>query len=70
VPVSAYGRLLRGNRNVRPLWMAQVVSELGDWLYSAAIFSFLPELTGSARMVSLAFLMQVLPRVLCRPPPE
>src|SRR2546423_1366921 len=47
--------------------MAQVVSELGDWFYSVAIFSFLLEMTGSARMISLAFLMQVLPQVLMSP---
>jgi hypothetical protein len=26
-----YWRLLRGNRNFRLLWLAQIVSELGDW---------------------------------------
>ena len=67
MPLTAYWRLLRDNRNVRLLWMAQVVSELGDWFYSVAIFSFLLELTGSARLVSLAFLMQVLPQVLMSP---
>jgi MFS family permease len=67
LPLAAYWHLLRDNRNVRLLWMAQVVSELGDWFYSVAIFSFLLELTGSARLVSLAFLMQVLPQVLMSP---
>jgi MFS family permease len=67
VPVSAYWRLLRTNRNVRLLWMAQVVSELGDWFYSVAIFSFLLDLTGSARLVSLAFLSQVLPQTFFAP---
>src|SRR5260370_2399115 len=67
MPLAAYWHLLRDNRNVRLLWMAQVVSELGDWFYSVAIFSFLLELTGSARLVSLAFLMQVLPQVLMSP---
>src|ERR1700704_2403571 len=65
--LSSYWRLLHRNRNFRLLWFAQVVSELGDWFYSVAIFSFLLELTGSARMVSLAFLMQVLPQVLMSP---
>jgi MFS family permease len=67
MPLAVYWHLLRDNRNVRLLWMAQVVSELGDWFYSVAIFSFLLELTGSARLVSLAFLMQVLPQVLMSP---
>src|SRR5579863_1339495 len=64
---SAYLRLLRGNRNFRLLWTAQIVSELGDWFYSVAIYSFLLELTGSAQMVALAFLMQVLPQCIMAP---
>ena len=55
MPVSAYWQLLRDNRNFRLLWMAQIVSELGDWFYSVAIFSFMLELTGSAQIVSFAF---------------
>jgi predicted MFS family arabinose efflux permease len=67
VTLSAYWRLLRGNRNLRLLWTAQIVSELGDWFYQVAIFSFLLELTGSARMVAIAFLMQVLPQCFMAP---
>lgn len=67
MPLSAYWRLIRDNRNVRLLWSAQIVSELGDWFYSVAIFSFLLELTGSAQLVALAFLMQVLPQVVMSP---
>ncbi len=63
----AYWRLIRGNRNFRLLWLAQIVSELGDWFYSVAILSFLLELTGSAQMVALAFMMQVLPQCLMAP---
>jgi MFS family permease len=65
--LSAYWHLLRGNRNLRLLWTAQIVSEMGDWFYSVAIFSFLLELTGSAQMVALAFLMQVLPQCFMAP---
>jgi len=65
--LSAYWHLLRGNRNLRLLWTAQIVSEMGDWFYSVAIFSFLLELTGSAQMVAFAFLMQVLPQCFMAP---
>jgi len=65
--LKSYWHLLRGNRNLRLLWMAQFVSEMGDWFYSVAIFSFLLELTGSAQMVALAFLMQVLPQCFMAP---
>ena len=65
--LSSYTRLLRTNRNFRLLWFAQIVSELGDWFYSVAIFSFLLELTGSAQFLAFAFLMQVLPLTLTSP---
>jgi MFS family permease len=67
VSLGSYWRLIRHNRNFRLLWMAQIVSELGDWFYSITIFSFLLELTGSAQMVAFAFLMQVLPQVFMAP---
>jgi len=67
VSLGSYWRLIRHNRNFRLLWMAQIVSELGDWFYSITIFSFLLELTGSAQMVALAFLMQVLPQCPAAP---
>ena len=49
VSFASYARLLSGNRNFRRLWSAQVVSELGDWFYSVAIFSFLIEVAGAGR---------------------
>jgi predicted MFS family arabinose efflux permease len=67
VTFASYWHLLRGNRNIRLLWTAQIVSEIGDWFYSVAIFSFLLELTGSAQVVAFAFLMQVLPLCLMTP---
>jgi MFS family permease len=67
VTLASYWRLLRGNRNLRLLWSAQIVSELGDWFYQVAIFSFLLELTGSAQMVAFAFLAQVLPQCFMAP---
>jgi MFS family permease len=65
--LASYWHLLRDNRNFRLLWLAQIVSELGDWFYSVAIFSFLLEATGSAQMVSFAFMMQVLPQCFLAP---
>lgn len=67
VNLRAYGRLLRDNRNFRLLWMAQVVSEIGDWLYAVAIYSLILEFTGSAQAVALAFVLQVLPQFFVAP---
>jgi MFS family permease len=65
--LSAYLRLVRTNRNFRLLWNAQIVSEIGDWLYSIAIYSLLFELTGSARSVATALVLQVLPQLFVGP---
>ncbi len=67
VSLPAYFRLVRTNRNFRLLWSAQIVSEIGDWLYSIAIYSLLFELTGSARAVAMALVLQVLPQFFIGP---
>jgi MFS family permease len=61
ISLSAYARLLGQNQNFRRLWMAQIVSEIGDWFYSLAIYSLLLQLTGRASSVALALVLQVLP---------
>src|ERR1019366_2067122 len=53
--LSSYLTLLRRNRNYRLLWAAQIVSELGDWFYTLAVYNLLLDLTGSkAQAVGLA----------------
>ncbi len=66
--LRCYLDLLRRNRNYRLLWVAQLVSELGDWFYTLAVYSLLLELTGnSAQSVALAVILQVLPHTLAAP---
>jgi MFS family permease len=67
ISISAYGRLLRANRNFRRLWFAQIVSEMGDWLYTVAIYTLLLDLTHSAKSVALALVLQVLPQFFVSP---
>ena len=67
VSLTAYLRLLRGNVNFRRLWLAQIISEIGDLLYAVAIYSLLLELTDSAQAVATAVILQVLPQVLVAP---
>src|SRR5262249_60529049 len=62
VSFASYLRLLRGNANFRRLWGAQVVSEIGDWFYTLAIYNLLLQLTGRAGSVALALVLQVLPQ--------
>ena len=35
--LRSYLELLRRNRNYRLLWLAQIVSELGDWFYTRPV---------------------------------
>jgi len=67
VSLGAYTRLLRENRNFRRLWIAQIISEIGDWFYSLAVYSLILELTGSAKLVGIAVVLQVLPQALASP---
>jgi MFS family permease len=62
IPVHLrYFSLLRGNQNFRRVWMAQLVSELGDWFYSLAVYDLLFQMTHSGKAVSYAIIMQTLP---------
>jgi MFS family permease len=67
VTFAGYLQLVRSNHNFRRLWLAQIVSEIGDWFYSVAIFAFLLDTVGTAESVALAFLCQVLPQTLVSP---
>ncbi|MGC1649988.1 MAG: MFS transporter [Candidatus Sulfotelmatobacter sp.] len=67
ITVTSYVRLLRGNRNFRRLWMAQIVSEIGDWFYTLSIYTLLLQLTGHAGSVALALMLQVLPQTFAGP---
>src|SRR5260370_18287206 len=67
ISVTSYTRLLRGNRNFRRLWMAQIVSEVGDWFYTLSIYTLLLQLTGHAGSVALALVLQVLPQTFVGP---
>src|ERR1700733_16308555 len=67
VTLASYIRLLVVNRNFRRLWSAQVVSEIGDWFYTLAIYNLLLQLTGRAGSVALALVLQVLPQTFIGP---
>ncbi len=67
ISLGSYLRLVRGNRNFRRLWMAQIVSEIGDWFYTLSIYTLLLQLTGRASSVALALVLQVLPQTFIGP---
>ena len=59
---SGYLELLRGNRNFRLLWLGQVVSQLGDWFDTIALYTLLSKLTtDSGRAIGLLLVARFLP---------
>lgn len=67
ISLASYLRLVRGNLNFRRLWLAQIVSEIGDWFYTLSIYTLLLQLTGHAGSVALALILQVLPQTFAGP---
>jgi predicted MFS family arabinose efflux permease len=67
ISLASYARLVRGNSNFRRLWLAQIVSEIGDWFYTLSIYTLLLQLTGHASSVALALILQVLPQTFVGP---
>lgn len=58
---AGYLELVRGNRNFRMLWLGQVVSQLGDWFDTIALYTLLLKLTGSGRAIGLLLVARFLP---------
>jgi MFS family permease len=56
-----YLRLLKTNRPFRNLWYGQVVSELGDWLNSIAIYVLVLKLSGTGTAMASAMMAKLLP---------
>src|ERR1039457_1867200 len=59
--------LLRQNRNYRYTWMAQVVSEVGDYFNNIAVFALVMEKSGSGLVVTGVMLSRAIPAVLAGP---
>ncbi|MBT3367394.1 MAG: MFS transporter [Nitrospina sp.] len=62
-----YFRLLQQNPSFRNLWYGQVVSELGDWLNSIAIYALILKLSDSGMAMAGAMMAKLLPIVLVSP---
>ncbi|MBD0327529.1 MAG: MFS transporter, partial [Pyrinomonadaceae bacterium] len=62
-----YLELLRTNRNFRQLWLGQVVSQLGDWLDTIALYTIVLHLTGSGRAVGFVLVARFLPTFIIGP---
>jgi len=66
-PSVGYVELLRSNRGFRMLWLGQVVSQMGDWFDTIAVYTLALQLTGSSRSVALIMVARFLPSVIMGP---
>src|SRR5436853_4247355 len=66
-PSVGYLELLRSNRGFRFLWLGQVVSQMGDWFDTIAVYTIALRLTGSSRSVALIMVARFLPSVIMGP---
>jgi len=62
-----YIELLRGNRSFRLLWLGQVVSQLGDWFNTIALYTIIEQLTGSGRDIGLLLVARFVPSFFLGP---
>jgi predicted MFS family arabinose efflux permease len=62
-----YIDLLRRNRSFRQLWLGQVVSQMGDWFNTIALYTIILQLTGSGRDVGLLLVARFVPSFLFGP---
>src|SRR4029453_18825413 len=62
-----YIDLLRRNRSFRQLWLGQVVSQLGDWFNTIALYTIILNLTGSGRDVGLLLVARFVPSFVFGP---
>jgi len=66
-PVTSLLALLRHNANYRNTWLAQVVSETGDYFNNIAVFALVMEKSGSGLVVSGVMLARAIPAVIAGP---
>lgn len=64
---SGYIELIRSNANFRRLWIGTLVSQLGDWFNTIALYSLISALTGSPLAMGGVFLFKFLPWALASP---
>jgi MFS family permease len=58
---SGYLDLLRNNPNFTRLFFGQIVSQMGDWFNTVALFTLLLTLTGSGEAVGYVLILKLLP---------
>jgi MFS family permease len=62
-----YIELLSRNRGFRQLWLGQVVSQMGDWFDTIALYTIILHLTGSGRDIGLLLVARFVPSFVFGP---
>ena len=62
-----YVALVRGNVHFRRLWLGNIVSLLGDWFNTIALYQLIADLTGSPFALGAVFITKMLPWALASP---
>jgi len=66
-PATGYVALVRRNVHFRRLWLGNLISLLGDWFNTIALYTLVSELTGSPFALGGVFLTKLLPWALASP---
>jgi MFS family permease len=68
-PIASVGYLdlLRSNHSFRRLWLAEIISYLGDWFDTIALYTAVGKLSGSTEAMSTVFVAKTLPVFLMMP---
>lgn len=64
---AGYRALVTQNRNFRRLWIGTIISLLGDWFNTIALYTLVSTLTGSPLAMGAIFLTKMLPWALVSP---
>ncbi len=64
---AGYLELVRGNANFRRLWAGTIISLLGDWFNTIALYTLVSKLTGSPLALGGVFIFKLLPWGLVSP---
>lgn len=64
---AGYLELIRENHSFRHLWLGNVVSLLGDWFNTIALYQLIDHLTGSPFALGAVFISKMLPWALASP---
>ncbi len=62
-----YWELLRDNESFRKLWLGQLVSNLGDWFSTIAIYGIIIQLSGSGQAIAGVIIAKMLPNFFVGP---